>query len=205
MKSREIAAGLGLGGLIGLLLGLSVSNVTGGVISALAALLAVFLGLAQPKADAGNAAAPDRSWRIAAFGFAAALAAIGGITIRAHDLLAPTVASEVQAWTDAGYAPADARSIVSRLRVGRAMPDESSAEGARKDNSNPAHGSVLYAEPGALSCTRLREDRFKSMEDWQAEMTSAGGVWKDFAAAATGVGAAQRKPMLESGYRLVCP
>jgi hypothetical protein len=60
----EMAAGGGLGMLVGFLLGLSVAQVVGGVVASLAALLGAFLGLSGAQTS-------DRALRIGAFGFCA--------------------------------------------------------------------------------------------------------------------------------------
>ena len=201
MRAREIFTGVGLGLLIGLLLGLSVSNVVGTVISALAALLAVFLGLSPDKRDEQAATQGGRSWRIMGFSFACVAAIVAGILLRTNDVLTPSLDSELKKWTAAGYTPADAQLIVARLRAGApAQKDDAKAE----DNVNPAHAGVLYASPGALACTRLREDRFGSTADWIAEMVSAGGVWGSFGNAIRTLPPAAQKSVAEAAYGLVC-
>jgi hypothetical protein len=95
-----------------MLMGLSTASVIGSVIASLAAALAAFLGLV-PSVTA------DRTIRISAFGFACAASVLFGLAIRTNLLgWAPSVKSEVHLWTDAGYSPEEARSLVAYKLMG---------------------------------------------------------------------------------------
>ncbi len=107
----EAFAGAGLGLLAGLLLGLSVSQVVGGFVAALSALLAGFLGLTA-------APGTDRAWRIGAFGLACAAGVLIGLAIRSGALLAPSVDEDVREWQRAGYPTEQALAYVAFARLG---------------------------------------------------------------------------------------
>jgi len=106
----QIFSGIGLGALVGLLVALSTEHVVGSVIAALVALLAGFFGLSKVEVDKG--------WRIGSFGFACIVGVVAGLMIRNGGDLLPTVESQVEEWTSAGYSAEQARELVSLQRLG---------------------------------------------------------------------------------------
>jgi hypothetical protein len=139
----EAFAGAGLGLLAGLLLGLSVSQVVGGFVAALSALLAGFLGLTA-------APGPDRAWRIGAFGLACAAGVLIGLAIRSGALLAPSVDEDVREWQRAGYPTEQALAYVAFARLG-VKPQGATVTAAPA----PGAGSnVLFADKAGV-CARL--------------------------------------------------
>jgi hypothetical protein len=108
----EALAGAGLGLVVGLLMGLSTASVVGGVVAALAAALAAFLGL-SPNITS------DRTVRVGAFGLACSIGVIAGLSIRTGSAgLSPTVRADVEAWSQAGFPPEEAREMVAYQRLG---------------------------------------------------------------------------------------
>lgn len=142
----DLVAGAGLGLLVGFLLGLSVTQVVGGVITALAALLGGFLGLS------GDSGSPNRTWRIGAFGLCCVLGIIAGLDIRANDLLAPSVKQAVKAYEGAGYPPQQARDLVAFERLGI---KPSNATVVDQPPAGRAAASALYADKTTV-CSELR-------------------------------------------------
>lgn len=191
----ELVAGGGLGLLTGLLLGLSVASVVGSVVAALAAVLAGFFGL-RSQAEPGGG---GRVLRIGAFGVACSLGLLAGVAIRAQDLFAPSVAGEVERWTQAGYPPEQARQLVAFRLLGVAPKD---AEILPK----PARDSVLFAGPSPGECGNLAPQRFAAAgpEAWAEAMTRAGAGWRGLAEAAERVPAERRAGLLEAAWRLAC-
>src|SRR5687767_7048008 len=107
----QIFSGIGLGGLVGLLVALSTAHVVGSVIAALTALLAGFFGLSNTQVDTSG-------WRIGSFGFACVIGVIAGLWIRNGGELVPTVVSQIEEWTSAGYPEEQARELVALQRLG---------------------------------------------------------------------------------------
>jgi hypothetical protein len=183
----EIIAGGGLGMLVGFLLGLSVAQVVGGVVASLAALLGAFLGLSGTQTQ-------DRAWRIGAFGFLCAAGVALGLTVRAGELLSPSVAGNVAEWIAAGYPAGQARSYVAfqRLGVKPEMMNVSAPPAAT------AGSSALFAGQTSV-CNQL-----ETMPD-QTQlriMRQAGGVWAGVAAAAEA--AANPGQALAAGVKTIC-
>ena len=90
----DVAAGSGMGLLVGVLLGLSVAQAVGGVIAALSALIGGFLGL-----TGGGGA---RSWRTGAFGLACVIGVLLGLFVRSGAVLAPSIEQDVAQWQQPG-------------------------------------------------------------------------------------------------------
>ncbi len=186
--AAEIAAGAGLGLLVGLLLGLSVAQIVGGVVATLSALLAGFLGLAAP------AGAPDRSWRIGAFGAFCAAGVLLGLSIRSGAWLAPSIASDVRAWQQAGYSQEQARAFVAFQRLGL-KPDNATI--AAKPAAD-ASSNALFADQAGL-CARLAH---MPAAVQLRILSGSGGAYAALAAAAAA--AADPPASLAAGLKPLC-
>jgi hypothetical protein len=121
-----IFAGAGMGTLVGLIIGLSVSPVVQVILGALASLLGAFLGLqdgklsSQENEEGQGAIVKNKitSLRVGSFGFAVAIGIFCGIYFRTHDVLSIPIGQQVKQWTDAGYAPEEARKLVAFQKLG---------------------------------------------------------------------------------------
>jgi len=185
--AAELAAGGGLGLLVGFLLGLSVAQVIGGVIAALAALLGGFLGLS-------GAPTGDRAWRIGAFGLLCAIGVALGLAVRAGNLLSPSVSGDVGAWTAAGYSGAEARSYVAYQRLGvKPVTMTLTAPPAPT-----ARSSALFAGTSSV-CNELEGMSVPAQLDI---LRRHGGVWAGLAAAAAA--ATNPGPTLAAGIKAIC-
>jgi hypothetical protein len=151
-EAVDYAGGVALGLLLGLLIGLSITPVVSIVVTALVGLLAGLFGLA-PTSALGTSAAGAR--RMAAFGFAAAIAAPIAIWLRTHDVLAPSIDEQRATLREIGYADgsAEQKEMLRFLRYGIAPVGATvTAEAAR---GATARASVLYAGVPAGFCARL--------------------------------------------------
>lgn len=157
-------AGLGLGGLFGVLLGLSVAQAVGAVIAALAAVLAAFFGLSD-KAAAGSPV------RLASFGLAAIAGIMLGIALRAQDRLSHSPLELVERWQAAGFPAEEARSIVAFERLG-IRPQ------GREVGALPLAGrsTVLFSGAGSGDCQRLAS--ISDPLELLAQFHNLGGTWR---------------------------
>ena len=153
---NEMAAGGGLGMLVGFLLGLSVAQVVGGVVASLAALLGAFLGLSGAQTS-------DRALRIGAFGFLCAAGVALGLTVRAGGLLSPSVAGDVGKWTAAGYPADQARAYVAFQRLG-VKPD---AMTVSAPPAATAGSSALFAGQTSV-CNQLQTLPYQAQPGFSA-------------------------------------
>ena len=180
----QIFSGIGLGALVGLLVALSSAHVVGSVIAALTALLAGFFGLSKVELDKG--------WRIGSFGFACIVGVIVGLMIRNGGELLPTVESQVQEWTSAGYSEQQARELVSLQRLG-VKP------GGVELVQQPTLNALFNAEDKAL-CGRL-----ESAPDLQARLRilrSGGGTLPAIASQAEA--SSDPAAAVAAGIKLLC-
>ena len=183
----EIAAGGGLGMLVGFLLGLSVAQVVGGVVASLAALLGAFLGLSGAQTS-------DRALRIGAFGFLCVAGVALGLAVRAGGLLSPSVTGDVRAWTAAGYPADQARSYVAFQRLG-VKPDTMTVTAPP---SPGAGSSALFAGQTSV-CNQLQTLPYQAQ---LRILRQSGGAWVGVAAAAEASGNAGQA--LAAGLKAIC-
>jgi hypothetical protein len=161
----------------------------------LAAALAGFFGLRAPT-EPGES---GRALRIGTFGVACALALLAGVAIRAQDLFAPSVATEVERWTTAGYETTQARELAAFRLLGVAPK-------AATILPKPARDSVLFAGPSPGECGNLAPTRYAAAggEAWAEAMRTAGGGWVGLAEATNQLDPADRARLLEAAWRLAC-
>jgi hypothetical protein len=144
----SVAAGVGLGSLLGLMVGLSHSPVLATVLGSIAALVATFLGLGDkgegaavrgekprappetvpPPAEAGDSFAllrwhvRQKNLRVASFAAACGLATLGALWARTHDVLGMPLQRRLEAttaaWKAAGYSPEDTQRFVAFQELG---------------------------------------------------------------------------------------
>lgn len=144
-KSSEIYGGVGLGVGLGVLVGLSTSPTAAVVVSALAALVGTYVGLA--KSDGS-----ERPIRVGTFGIFLFLGLIVGIVIRANNYLTPTLSKRTEAWESIGFTKKEAADLVAFSELGVVPRGRSIA--ARPNRSSTDTG--VYSSPAASSiCSDL--------------------------------------------------
>ncbi|TPW17434.1 MAG: hypothetical protein FD130_662 [Halothiobacillaceae bacterium] len=199
--AAEFAVGGGIGLLVGLLMGLAMTEMVGGVIAGLTALLATFLGLEVKSAATSAPHAARRAWRMAGFGIVCAVSLLLGMTIRTHNLLAPTLVDQVSSWQAAGFDNEQARQLVAYQLLGVAP------EHWRTTNEGRVAGrtaSALFAGESSSSCGDLAPDRYSSAAEWLNAFRLADGEWP---AVAQQLEASAVKPstaLLTAIWTLVC-
>ena len=112
---------LGIGLLVGVLVGLSLTPVVAGILTTLGGLLAAMLGLQQePGGESSTALSRLRmkGVRIGAFGLATVLGVAAGLYARNHDLFTPPVKDQIVRWQEAGYSRDEAKQFVALQRFG---------------------------------------------------------------------------------------
>ena len=113
----NVLAGVALGTLLGLLVGLTNSPVVAIVVGALASGLLVLLGLGATKGE-DAAATRANAGRLCGFGFAAAAALLVGMGIRTHETLTPAPDLQVKRLTDSGFTNDEAHAWVAYKNAG---------------------------------------------------------------------------------------
>jgi hypothetical protein len=159
--ARDIFAGVGLGGALGLIVGLSVTPVVSVLVGGLTSLLAVFLGLqGGDDAPAALKAVRLNGPRIGGFGLALAAGVLAGLFIRTTEPFTEPVKNSVARWTDAGYPAERARELVVFERTG-ILPAEAQAIDAVTEQRARTRSTALFSDLGDVNlCRELDPDGF---------------------------------------------
>jgi hypothetical protein len=146
------AGGASLGALLGLLIGLSTTPVVSIVITAIVALLAGYFGISD-KLPLGMSL--PGAHRLMAFAISATLFAMGGIWVRTHEVLAPSVEQQKAMLRGMGYAD-NSKEQIEMLRYLRfnLLPT-----GATAAKDPQRLSGVLFADPTATFCDDLSRTR----------------------------------------------
>jgi len=206
-RVSAILAGVATGLLLGTLVGLSVSPVVSAVVGGLVALLATFLGLKDdpptPPPGGGSGLVPDaRRFGIAGFGFACLVAIIAAVSLRSRDVLGMTPAEQVKLWTDAGYPPAQARSIVA-LKAAGIVPLGATIQ-KQSATETPASAGVLFGAD-VQYCDKLNPRDYADAANLSRAFESSNGAWKKFSGVVGHVPDERiRLQLLTAGWELVC-
>ena len=152
---------LGIGSLVGVLVGMSVSPVVAGILTTLGGLLAAMLGLqdggpADAEAESAFARLRMNGLRIGAFGFACVAGVFVGVYVRAHDVFAVPVETQVRTWEAAGFPAEEARQLVIFHKLGITPEGKQITAG----DAQKAGGSALYGTLADLDlCNKLSMQR----------------------------------------------
>lgn len=199
----DMLAGGSIGVLVGLLVGLSASPVVASVLSGVLAVVGAYLGLSSP-AVATDAARFERSraqaWRIATFGIACTLAVLGGLAVRANNLLVAPPADRVQRWVKAGLTPEQAREAVLIQDIGAVPRGWQPMGGGQARPSS----SALFSSETAPTCARLTRSLYPDPAERAKAFALQGPQWAAIAQVATPLDTAQRDVLLDAAWRLVC-
>lgn len=203
----NLIAGVALGALTGLLIGLSSSAVVGSVIGALTALLAGFFGLRELKSE-DREQRPGYLYRIMAFAFACLLLVTGGLYLRTHDSLSPTPKEQVDELKLAGFSKDQALQITAWQRYGVTF---SKASGditvTAKDSPSPLSTILFSIDSTTLSkCADLHGENHADAENRRRAFDTAGGIWRDVAVWTEGAtfDPARTATKLEQTWILLC-
>ena len=131
----QIFAGVGLGLLVGVLVGLSFSPVVSVVVGALATGMTALLGFGLPAKNGEPAHAVGSVGRLGSFGIACAAAVLLSLFVRTHNWMSPKIADQVAEVRKAGYSEEEARSWVAYKNFGTLSwlpPDIAEAEQVAK-------------------------------------------------------------------------
>lgn len=185
----SLFSGAAIGLLVGLLMGLAVSPTVGVIVGGLASSLALILGLNDRYFSASKAI------RIGSFGLACILGAFGGIYVRTHKLLEPSLESQLEEYVALGYDENEARDFIKLTRFGILNPDwkmaavkrPPAAKGGEESDSGKAAGPIAPLAQAAASgllfgakieggaCTLLRERDEAGIAD---QFHLLGDVWR---------------------------
>jgi hypothetical protein len=188
---EQIFAGVGLGVLTGLLVGLSASPVVASVVGAIAAGIVTLLGLA-PGDGSRKMFAPGSTVRLGTFGLACALATLLGLYIRTHELLSPTPDQQIASLRKAGLNQEQATQWVL-------------AKFFEPSGKVGVGSSVLFSGTGVDECQEFDPARYKDAREQLAHFQSIGGHYSAFATGIRSLSDSDKSIVLKGVRLLFCP
>jgi hypothetical protein len=204
----QLFAGVGLGLLVGVLVGLSSSPVVSVVIGALASGMVTLLGFVQVK-DESAARAEGSVVRLGGFGVACTAAILLGLYVRTHNLASPSIADQVAEVQKAGYSGEQARRWVAYKNVGAVLDPGSASES--NGHATPARGteavagSVLFSGEDSGECQHFDTGRYKDVSEHLYSLRQSGGKYAEYADRISTLDPGKQKAVLESLRLLACP
>lgn len=171
LKAATILAGTGMGLLLGIIMGLSVSEVVKVIMASLTALLGVFLGFDKRSFSAMSEEEfrKDKqetlltALRAGSFGLAVVAGILLGMWVRTNDIFTPSVKSQVKEWTDAGYDEKYALKLVAYQRL--AINPTTGELGERTEVQRQGSSSLFSAEEVTSLCSAIDTSNWHS--DWK--------------------------------------
>lgn len=191
-------AGLSLGALVGLLVGLSAVPVVASALGALLALLVTFFGFARPG---GAWATRASAARVAGFGLAMAVALLGGVALRAHGALGPSYADRVARYAVQGQPRERALALAAYEHLGLRLGDLAQVA---PPAAAPATSAYAFNGAGDPACSVLDARYFTDAQARLAAMRSRGGAWEVVARIGHGLSPEQAQALADAAFALRC-
>ncbi len=192
------AAGVSLGTLVGLLIGVSSVPVVASAVGALLALLVTFFGFVQTN---GTMATRTSGARLAGFGLAMAAALIGGIALRSHGALGPSFADRVARFAVEGMPRDRALDLAIYEHLGLRMGQLAQVEAPKVA---PAGSPYAFSGAGDPACAMLDADRYADVKARLVAMQSRGGAWAAVARFGVDLPADQARALADAAFALRC-
>ncbi|MGB5943776.1 MAG: hypothetical protein WBG71_12910 [Leeuwenhoekiella sp.] len=175
MIKRTIFSGMALGGLIGLIIGLSIAEVTGIILGALTSLLAAFFGLRPDKeGETGD------KWIIGWFSLGCVLTITGGIMLRTHNFLAPPVGQDIEIYREIGFTNAEIKEVILAREFGLITSDRFTYNEQAAARASKKSTLLMAGEDDLPLCLEITEAT--SVEDMLDAYNASGGTWSRTAA-----------------------
>jgi hypothetical protein len=170
MMKKNIFAGLGLGLLIGTIIGLSIAQVTGIILGALTSLLAAFFGLRSNKdGEIGNQII------IGTFSISCLLSIFFGLYIRTHNLLSPSLSSEIKEYKNAYFDTAEIKKIILFKELGL-IPDGYNFSKEKKQTNRQT--ALMAGNQGVIDLCNAVDDN-STLKDVKEAFDESGGKYSE--------------------------
>lgn len=171
IKRATILSGVGMGLLLGIIMGLSVSDVVQTIFGVLAGLMGAFLGFDKRSYAGMEASEYEKekyntlftALRAGFFGLAVVAGILSGIFIRTNDLFTMSVEKSVKQWTDAGFDADYARKLVVYKRL--AIDPTTGELGQSTQLQRTATAALFSAEDRETLCGVIDPDNWNN--DWK--------------------------------------
>lgn len=177
----QVFAAAALGAAAGLLIGLSTSEVVGGVISALVALASSLVALSDAKLVPGVGAerSPADNGAVMLFAIALICGVLAGLHTRTHNTFSPTPGEIATQWKQAGFTDADARTIALyqlhglQLAAGKVTASDSAGKNAAQ--------SVLFSGDVSSTCASTNPENAPSVDEAKNSWALSEAPWPGLA------------------------
>ena len=194
----DALAGVSMGALVGLLIGLSAVPVVASAVGALLALLVTFFGFARSE---GTMATRTSGARLAGFGLAMAVALVAGIALRSHGALGPSYADRVAHFAVDGMPRERALDLAAYEHLGLRMGQLAQVQAPA---TPPPASPYPFNSAGDPACAILDADRYDSPVARLAAMQSRGGPWAAVARLGAELPEAQARALADAAFALRC-
>jgi len=170
IKRATILSGIGMGLLLGIIMGLSTSEVVKTIFGVLTALLGAFLGFDRRSFAGMQSDEYEKeqyntlytALRAGWFGLGVVFAILLGMWIRTHEILNLSPKKAVERWTEAGFHPDYARKLVTYQKF--AINPQSGELGAVTELQRAAQGALFSAADRKTLCGSIDPDNWNN--DW---------------------------------------
>jgi hypothetical protein len=171
IKRATILSGIGMGLLLGIIMGLSTSEVVKTIFGVLAGLMGAFLGFDKRSYAGMEASEYEKekyntlftAIRAGWFGLAVVFGILSGMLIRTQEIFELSVAERVTQWTKAGYDPDYARKLVTYKIF--AIDPNTGELGPVTEVQKAGMAALFNAEDRAGLCGAIDTDNWNN--DWQ--------------------------------------
>jgi hypothetical protein len=176
IKIATIFSGLGMGLLLGIIMGLSASEVVQTIFGVLTALLGAFLGFDRRSFSGMEAEEYEKEkynalytgLRAGSFGVAVVVGILSGMYIRTQEVLTMSVEERVKQWTDADFEPEYARKLVAYQML--SIDPRTGETGPLTEVQRITQGALFNAAQRASLCGTIDPGNWNG--DWQKAKTA---------------------------------
>lgn len=171
IKRATILSGIGMGLLLGIIMGLSTSEVVKTIFGVLAGLMGAFLGFDKRSYAGMEASEYEKekyntlftAMRAGWFGIAVVFGLLSGMLIRTQAIFEISIENRVKQWTDAGYDPDYSRKLVTYKIF--AIDPNTGELGTVTEVQKAGMAALFSAEDRASLCGAIDTDNWNN--DWQ--------------------------------------
>ncbi len=171
IKRATIFSGIGMGLLLGIIMGLSASEVVQTIFGVLTAMLGAFLGFDKRSFAGMEAAEYEKEkyntlftgLRAGSFGIAVVAGILSGMYIRTQEVLTMSVEKRVKQWTDADFEPEYARRLVAYQML--AIDPQTGDTGPLTEVQRVTQGALFNAADRISLCGTIDPGNWNG--DWQ--------------------------------------
>lgn len=210
-----LLAGGSIGALLGFSMGLSSSPVVSTVLAAIGAALLALLGLRGSTPDLpGSSLTRTNALTVLGFGVFAALGIVGGLLVRTHDLLSPSLVQQRNELKEAGFSDEEAHTILLYRQYGPALAtnlDKRSNPVVPPKTSEPSPSGVnpltketLLFAMTADECLKLDPSQYADMPAFIESLRSRKGKYEKLAGIFSQLSKTESRASAQGFFEFLC-